>query len=470
MAYRATETNFLFSRRPDLISVQTGTLTAPYPTTPNSVANKQYVDDTVPDYVFSDPLTATGVTIGVKAAGASDSGVITTGAQTLAGVKTFNGAVRVPAPLVDADAATKKYVDDTVPDYVFADPLTAAGVNIGIKSASGTDAGVMTIGAQTFAGVKTFNDAVRVPAPLVDADAATKKYVDDTVVDYVFADPLTTAGANIGIKSASGTDAGIITIGAQTFAGVKTFNDAVRVPAPLVDTDAATKKYVDDSVVDYVFGYPLTTAGANIGIGQASLIDSGVVTTAAQSFAGDKTFKGILQLNDVTDTYWTKFASTFPGELNILTSEGLPTTKLFYNGNQIYPLTLSTTTEIEIACTGGAWTAATNPMKANMTKIGGMVFMVVHGNFHSATATDSTIGFGLMPEEYRPVLSHYSPEGAEFWNPCVKTMSNAITTLGTFRVDYLGNMSVAYGLANENFTIGTNSGYYSFTTSWPTAY
>ena len=44
--------------------------------------------------------------------------------------------------------------------------------------------------------------------PADDADVATKKYIDDSVVTYTFADPLTLVAAEVGVKSASATDPG----------------------------------------------------------------------------------------------------------------------------------------------------------------------------------------------------------------------------------------------------------------------
>jgi hypothetical protein len=61
-----------------------------------------------------------------------------------------------------------------------------------------------------------------VPAPTTDLQAATKKYADDVA-------------------------AAVITSGAQTWAGVKTFSSSPIVPTPTTDYQSATKKYVDDS-------------------------------------------------------------------------------------------------------------------------------------------------------------------------------------------------------------------------------
>jgi len=78
-----------------------------------------------------------------------------TGAQTVAGVKTFSDSPIVPDPTTDQQVASKKYCDDTfVPDT----------------------------GNTTIAGVKTFSSSPIVPTPTTDMQAATKKYMDDAIV------------------------------------------------------------------------------------------------------------------------------------------------------------------------------------------------------------------------------------------------------------------------------------------------
>lgn len=70
--------------------------------------------------------------------------VTLTGNQTVEGVKTFSSSPVVPTPTTDMQAATKKYVDDAVPDgdeftYYPNDATPGGGVSgIGIGSADGT--------------------------------------------------------------------------------------------------------------------------------------------------------------------------------------------------------------------------------------------------------------------------------------------------------------------------------------------
>lgn len=97
----------------------------------------------------------------VLAAGA----VMTTGTQTVAGVKTFSSSPVVPAPTTDLQAATKKYVDDAV---------TAGG---GYTNEMAQDAvgGILQVGARVSL---TYNDA----ANLIDADLVLES-IDSTYLD-----------------------------------------------------------------------------------------------------------------------------------------------------------------------------------------------------------------------------------------------------------------------------------------------
>lgn len=89
--------------------------------------------------------------------------VVTTGDQTIAGIKTFSSSPIVPAPTTDMQAATRKFVLD--------------------------NAGVGLTGDQTIAGIKTFSSSPIVPTPTTDMQAATKKYVDDSLKDWTSYNP-----------------------------------------------------------------------------------------------------------------------------------------------------------------------------------------------------------------------------------------------------------------------------------------
>ena len=223
------------------------------PTNNTDAANKKYVDDTV----------------------AGSTVVHTTGTETVGGVKTFSDGIVIPtgkditltdAPSANTDAANKKYVDDTV-----------AGSTVVHTSGTETIGGAKTFSdAATFSSAVSLNGGATVPtgkvltitdAPSANTDAANKKYVDDSV-------------------SPLAADADVVHLaGAETITGAKTFSAAVTLSAgatvptgyditltdaPSANTDAANKKYVDDTV-----------AGSTV-----------VHTTGNESIAGNKTFSG----------------------------------------------------------------------------------------------------------------------------------------------------------------------------------
>ena len=228
------------------------------PTANTDAANKKYVDDTV----------------------AGSTVVHTTGTETVGGVKTFSDGIVIPtgkditltdAPSANTDAANKKYVDDTV-----------AGSTVVHTSGTETIGGTKTFSdAATFSSAVSLNGGATVPtgktltvtdAPSANTDAANKKYVDDSV-------------------SPLATDADVVHLaGAETITGAKTFSAAVTLSAgatvptgaditltdaPTANTDAANKKYVDDTV-----------AGATV-----------VHTSGNESIAGNKTFSGSTTFN-----------------------------------------------------------------------------------------------------------------------------------------------------------------------------
>lgn len=158
--------------------------------------------------------TASSPTVPGLAAKADNTAVVhKTGAETVAGVKTFSSELVVPTPTINTSPATKLYVDN------------------GLAAKAADNAVVHLTGAETVAGVKTFSSLPIIPlTPTANGEAASKKYVDD-------ADAL------------KANDSAVVKLtGAQTVAGIKTFSSSPVVPTPGASTDAANKSYVDGRV------------------------------------------------------------------------------------------------------------------------------------------------------------------------------------------------------------------------------
>ena len=133
-------------------------------------------------------------------------------------------------PTADGDAANKSYVDagDATATAAAATAKSAADAaaataNAALPKAGGTMTGAINMGSKQITNLA---------APTADAHAATKKYVDDAASDVA---------AQIGdyLPKAGGAMSGPIDMNSQKI---------TEVPTPQANTDAANKKYVDDTV------------------------------------------------------------------------------------------------------------------------------------------------------------------------------------------------------------------------------
>jgi len=225
--------------------------------------------------------------------------------QTIGGVKTFTLSPVVPTPTTNMQAATKKYVDDNV----------GAGVD--------TSNFVDKTTAQTIGGVKTFSsNPISTAIQLNAVNALTRKdYVDTQLVTKADQSDLVTEisnrqNADISLQTQITSNTGrIVTIegnistlqtnlalkandadvvkitGNQSIDGVKTFISSPVVPTPTTNMQAATKKYVDDEIINAISGGEIDLSGF-------------VDTTTNQTIAGVKTFSSnpistAIQLNAV---------------------------------------------------------------------------------------------------------------------------------------------------------------------------
>ena len=175
---------------------------------------------------------------------------------------TMTGALNLPAPTEDTNAANKKYVDDA-DDVLNAaiqkevqDRTTAiAGIQTEIDGVSGDLSGYLPLTGGTMTG------ALNVQTPTEDANAATKAYVDQAVQNAT--DPelaerveaLETSQATQDTEIAnlkSGTTAlPYIKDTGDTVTGTYDFTGAdLTVKTPTADASPATKAYVDSKITN----------------------------------------------------------------------------------------------------------------------------------------------------------------------------------------------------------------------------
>ena len=167
---------------------------------------------------------------------------------------TMTGALNLPAPTADANAANKKYVDD-------ADTVLNAAIQAETKNRETAITGVLQQIGELETGIEgdlagylpltggTMTGALNVQTPTKDANAATKKYVDDKDAELSAAiqkevqDRKTAiSGIQTEIDGVTGDLSGYLPLTGGTMTG------ALNVQTPTEDANAATKAYVDQAV------------------------------------------------------------------------------------------------------------------------------------------------------------------------------------------------------------------------------
>ena len=197
--------------------------------------------------------TGTGATL--PTASATASGVVTTGDQTWAGIKTFSSPVVVATPTGPTHAATKAYVDSAIVNigiggYVptsrtisTTNGITGGGDLTANRTLSLDSTVIRTTGNQTLGGTKTFSSAV----VLSTAGTATTHAVRaDRTISTTNG---ISGGGDLTANRTLSLDSTVVrTTGNQTLAGTKTFSSPVVVATPTGTTHATTKGYVDSAV------------------------------------------------------------------------------------------------------------------------------------------------------------------------------------------------------------------------------
>jgi hypothetical protein len=224
-----------------------------------------------------------------------------TGAQTVAGVKTFSSIPVLPAsdPTTGNEATRKTYVDN----------LDAANVKL--------------TGAQSIAGVKTFSSIPVGPAsdPTTDNQLTRKFYVD--------------AGDSANASDIATLDGEVVKLtGAQSIDGIKTFTSIPVGPAsdPTTDNQLTRKLYVDS-------GIAVVQGEVDAVEGDLATLDAAVVKlTGDQSVAGIKTFSSIPILpasNPTTDNQATRklYVDTLDGaNVKLTGNQSISGVKTFSSG------------------------------------------------------------------------------------------------------------------------------------------
>jgi len=226
----------------------TGALNLPVPTADANATNKKYVDDA--DAVLNaaiqkevqDRTTAiAGIQTEIDGVTGDLSGYL-----PLTG-GTMTGALNVPTPTEDTNAATKKYVDDAVQNAT--DPELAGRVEALETSQAQQDTEITNLknGTTALPYIKDTGDTVTgtynftgadltVKAPTAEASPATKAYVDSKITNLENG-----STALPYVKKAGDSMTGVLNM---------SNNKVTNVAAPTADVDAVNKKYVDDKATE----------------------------------------------------------------------------------------------------------------------------------------------------------------------------------------------------------------------------
>ena len=176
---------------------------------------------------------------------------------------TMTGALNLPAPTENANAANKKYVDDAdavldaaIKKEVQDRETAIEGIQTEIDGVTGDLSGYLPLTGGTMTG------ALNVQTPTENANAATKKYVDDAVQNAK--DPALTGRVEALETSQAQQDTEIANLkngttalpyvkkAGDSMSGVLSMsnNKVTNVADPTADGDAVNKKYVDDKATE----------------------------------------------------------------------------------------------------------------------------------------------------------------------------------------------------------------------------
>ena len=321
-------------------------------------------------------LAITNNVLNLSAADATNPGIVTTGIQTFAGAKTFTGAINATtltatkvvftdvsknltssgtvgvaqggtgvgtltsgAILVGASTSPISSISPGTDGQILvsrsgawsvenASPVVSignvnnssnakgltitAGGEISLSPANATNPGIMTTGAQTFAGDKTFANIISSGDGSVGGDLIVTGSLNNmalTASKVVFTDALKnlsstgTVGVSQGGTGASTFTTGGIIVGNGTSA-LSTINPGTngqilvsRLGAWSVENASPTVTLGTVNTSSTAKGLTIT-AGGEISLSPADATNAGIITTAAQTFAGAKTFTSITSSGD----------------------------------------------------------------------------------------------------------------------------------------------------------------------------
>ena len=294
----------------------------------SGVTNAKLANDSVTVTAGDGLQTGGSVALGAAVTVDVDSTVIrTTGAQSLAGIKTHTDVITMGSGGTDWDVPVARgtsgqvLVEDGTGTPVWGDvvsPITAGdGVDVTAEVVAVDATVVRTTGAQSLAGIKTHTDVITMGSGGTDWDVPIARgtsgqvLVEDGTGTPVWGDVVSpiTAGDGVDVTAeVVAVDATVIrTTGAQSLAGIKTHTDVITMGSGGTDWDVPIARgtsgqvLVEDGTGTPVWGDVVSplTAGDGVDItAEVVAVDATVVrTTGAQSISGIKTFGANVEID-----------------------------------------------------------------------------------------------------------------------------------------------------------------------------
>ncbi len=281
--------------------------------------------------------TISGTSITLTPADATNGGIVTNGAQTFAGAKTFNSTI-TGSISGNAGTATKLQTGRTIAitgDLTYTSP-----------SFDGTG-NVTAVGTLANSGVVsgTYGSSTAIPSLIIDSKGRITSATTTSIIAGVNtvasiagtsnAAGATISGTTITLTPADGTNGGVVTNGAQTFAGVKTFSNNT------ASTSTTT-------------GAVVATGGLGVGgaIYAGSIQNTPIGSTTASTGAFTTlSASGVTTLTSVTATGAATFSSTVKiptgaAANKVLTSDASGNATWTYGSSSVSKPTASATISI----------------------------------------------------------------------------------------------------------------------------
>ncbi|MFM6994086.1 MAG: hypothetical protein ACKOWO_03095 [Sediminibacterium sp.] len=204
-----------------------------------------------------------------------------------------------------------------------ANGATISGTSLTLTPADGTNGGIVTNGAQTFAGTKTFSATISGTIS-GNAGTATKLQTGRTLAitgDLTYSSPSFDGSANV-TAAATLANSGVAT---------GTYGSSTAIPILTVDakgriTSATTTSIIAGvNTVDAIAGTSnsngATISGTSITLTPADATNGGIVTNGTQTFVGAKTFSSTVTVTGAATFSSTVKIPTGAGNGKILTSD-----------------------------------------------------------------------------------------------------------------------------------------------------